>query len=119
MSKSKGQQQDRSALMDLTNDSPIVGLANGGNVETPSAKMRGSKVKNTPGSGEALLRGQVKTLLQKVEEEAMEILDPTPQMQNLFGNGTDGLASVTPSVVLQQQQSVSQVLSSFLTKCIV
>ena len=27
-------------------------------------------MKNTPGSGEALLRGQVKTLLQKVEEEA-------------------------------------------------
>ncbi|KAA8547480.1 hypothetical protein F0562_003656 [Nyssa sinensis] len=71
-----GKQQDRSVLIDITNDSPIVGLAMG-NLETPSSTM--SKKKNinsqskhsmTPGSGEALLRGQVKTLLQKVEEEA-------------------------------------------------
>ncbi|CAN1345697.1 hypothetical protein LINPERPRIM_LOCUS40483, partial [Linum perenne] len=60
------------------NDSPIVGLAMG-LLETPSstaAKKTISKLKNinnnikTPGSGEALLRGQVKTLLQRVEEEA-------------------------------------------------
>lgn len=66
------QQQDRSALIDITNDSPIVGLAMG-SLETPSSaivKQRSNRVKNTPGSGEALLRGQVKTLLQKVEEEA-------------------------------------------------
>ncbi|KAJ6697101.1 hypothetical protein OIU85_003459 [Salix viminalis] len=72
----KQQLQDRSALIDITNDSPIVGLAMG-SLETPSsslAKQKNSRVKNnilnTPGSGEALLRGQVKTLLQKVEEEA-------------------------------------------------
>ncbi|CAN1792308.1 hypothetical protein LINPERHAP1_LOCUS19622 [Linum perenne] len=50
-----------------------------GLLETPSstaAKKTISKLKNinnnikTPGSGEALLRGQVKTLLQRVEEEA-------------------------------------------------
>jgi hypothetical protein len=102
VSKSKGQQQDRCALMDMTNDSPIVGLANGGYLETPSAKQRGSRVKNTPGSGEALLRGQVKTLMQMVEEEALEILAPTSQIQNLSGTAT--------SVV--QQQSISQVLFS-------
>ncbi|PON42672.1 Chalcone-flavanone isomerase family protein [Parasponia andersonii] len=68
----KGKQQDRSVLLDITNDSPIVGLAVGA-LETPLSsivKQRSSRVKNTPGSGEALLRGQVKTLLQKVEEEA-------------------------------------------------
>ena len=68
----KGIQQDRSVLIDITNDSPIVGLA-AGTLETPLSsivKQRSSRVKNTPGSGEALLRGQVKTLLQKVEEEA-------------------------------------------------
>ncbi|KAF2290851.1 hypothetical protein GH714_015812 [Hevea brasiliensis] len=68
------EQQDRSALIDITNDSPIVGLAMG-SLGTPSsaiAKQRSNRVKNnnTPGSGEALLRGQVKSLLQKVEEEA-------------------------------------------------
>lgn len=70
-------QQDRSALFDITNDSPIVGLAMG-ILETPSSAMSKKKVisrgkhkhESTPGSGEALLRGQVKTLLQKVEEEA-------------------------------------------------
>ncbi|KAJ7953121.1 Chalcone-flavanone isomerase family protein [Quillaja saponaria] len=67
-----GKQQDQSALIDITNGSPIVGVATGG-LETPSsaiAKQRGNRPKNTPGSGESLLRGQVKTLLQKVEEEA-------------------------------------------------
>ncbi|GAU30649.1 hypothetical protein TSUD_224050 [Trifolium subterraneum] len=102
VSKSKGQQQDRCALMDMTNDSPIVGVANGGNLETPSAKQRGSRVKNTPGSGEALLRGQVKTLMQMVEEEALEILAPTPQIQNLSGTATS---------VAQQHRSISQVVN--------
>ncbi|KAL2988239.1 hypothetical protein AAZX31_11G075100 [Glycine max] len=104
------QQQDQSALIDITNDSPIAGLANGVILGTPLAKPRRSKMKNTPGSGEALLRGQVKTLLLKVEEEvelskfsleSMELVAPmpvnTPQFQNL-----SGLASVTnPSVVLK------------------
>ncbi|KAK1272758.1 hypothetical protein QJS04_geneDACA009576 [Acorus gramineus] len=61
------------ALVDVTNDSPIVGVALTGSLKTPSsaafAKSRG-RPKNTPSSGEALLRGQVKSLLQKVEEEA-------------------------------------------------
>lgn len=128
-----GKQQDRSALIDITNDSPIVGLATG-NVETPSswaaAKQRGSRVKTkTPGSGEALLRGQVKTLLQKVEEEAeiskflsmevqgrpfphlvnttntpMAVLAPTPVNTPAICNLSD-----QPPLVVEEQCSVSEV----------
>ncbi|XP_021908040.1 uncharacterized protein LOC110822276 [Carica papaya] len=98
------QQQDRSALIDITNDSPIVGLAMG-SLETPSsaiAKLRNSRAKKTPGSGEALLRGQVKTLLQKVEEEAefsKLSLDKTRRFPHLqgFANSPMGLLAPTPS----------------------
>ncbi|XP_013608969.1 PREDICTED: uncharacterized protein LOC106315712 [Brassica oleracea var. oleracea] len=64
--------RDRSALFDITNDSPIVGLA----MQTPSSGVAvgKSRVKSTPGSGEALLRGQVKNLLQKVEEEEAHLI---------------------------------------------
>ncbi|XP_020222818.1 uncharacterized protein LOC109805214 [Cajanus cajan] len=100
-SKSWGKQEDQSALIDITNDSPIVGLANGAIVETPLAMKRGSRVKHTPGSGEALLRGQVKTLLLKVEEEEVELskfsletMPPNkPQILNLYG-----LPSVIPLI---------------------
>ena len=117
-------QQDRSVLVDITNDSPIVGLA-GGNIKTPSSSIVKQMVKNTPGSGEALLRGQVKNLLQKVEEEAVlpkillesrpfiqlvnspsglfaPTLANTPQISNLSGE-----SSLTPQVV--EENSVSQV----------
>ncbi|XP_050871969.1 probable ubiquitin fusion degradation protein C12B10.01c [Lathyrus oleraceus] len=125
----KGQvhQQDRCALIDISNDSPIVGLANG-EIETPLssvAKQRGSRMKKTPGSGEALLRGQVKTLLQKVEEEAeiskltmdtrpfpqfvnspMHLLAPTPantpQIPNI-NNSVTGFTEFSPSSVVQEQ----------------
>lgn len=140
MSKSRqirsGQkQQDRCVLIDITNDSPIVGVASGGNLETPLsssvAKQRTSRVKSTPGSGsgEALLRDQVKTLLQKVEEEAelsklslesrpflqlvtspMALLAPTPvntpQVPNLSGDCDS--ASVTPSPMVEEHL-ISQV----------
>lgn len=69
-SKPKAANQDRSALIDITNDSPIVGLASG-SLETPASSKQSNRWKRTPGSGEALLRGQVKTLLQRVEEEAV------------------------------------------------
>ncbi|XP_028793916.1 acidic leucine-rich nuclear phosphoprotein 32 family member A-like [Neltuma alba] len=121
-----GKQQDRSVLIDITNDSPIVGLA-GGNLKTPSSSIVKQKVKNTPGSGEALLRGQVKTLLQRVEEEAVlskislesrpflqlvnspsGVVAPTPantpQISNLSGE-----ASVTPQAI--EEHSVSQVVN--------
>ncbi|KAL0913772.1 hypothetical protein M5K25_017257 [Dendrobium thyrsiflorum] len=59
---------ERAALQDISNDSPINGVA----IEkTPlSSVMKYGLPKKTPGSGEALLRGQVKILLEKVEEEA-------------------------------------------------
>ncbi|KAK4368133.1 hypothetical protein RND71_011925 [Anisodus tanguticus] len=76
VAKSRQRTGKQSTLIDITNDSPIVGLAMG-NLETPSSEMSKKRKNghgkhlNTPGSGEALLRGQVKTLLQKVEEEAV------------------------------------------------
>ncbi|KAL8494569.1 hypothetical protein ACS0TY_025405 [Phlomoides rotata] len=122
MTKSKkNQQQDRYALIDITNDSPIVGLAMG-SLKTPSSAMSkkrvsGGQFARSPGSGEALLRGQVKTLLQKVEEEAelskitlekrpffnlannspMNLVVPTPANTPQFlSANTDYLPSVTP-----------------------
>ncbi|KAJ4967195.1 hypothetical protein NE237_019044 [Protea cynaroides] len=69
-SRQRNLKNDRSALIDISNDSPIVGLA-GGSLESPlSFFKKKERSKKTPGSGEAKLRGQVKTLLQKVEEEA-------------------------------------------------
>lgn len=49
-----------------------MGLA----IQTPSSGVAvgKSRVKSTPGSGEALLRGQVKNLLQKVEEEEAHLI---------------------------------------------
>lgn len=84
-----------------------MGLA----LQTPPSgfmiKRRSSRIKNTPGSGEALLRGQVKTLLNKVEEETelthsvktlpfthlvtspMRLLAPTPANTPQFPNFSD------------------------------
>ncbi|XP_062010795.1 uncharacterized protein LOC133727194 [Rosa rugosa] len=99
--KQQQQQQDRSALIDITNDSPIVGVA----MQTPSSaimKLRSIRAKTTPGSGEALLRGQVKTLLQQVEEEAeLSKLSfenrPFRHLQGLIGNSPTGLLAPTPA----------------------
>ncbi|KAI9165300.1 hypothetical protein LWI28_011339 [Acer negundo] len=136
-------QQDRSvALIDITNDSPIVGLAMG-SLETPSsgvAKQR--SFRGTPGSGENLLRGQVKTLLQRVEEEAelsklslerrpflhhlqgpvntpLQLLAPTPAntplILNLSGDDVtdnNGLTSMNPSPVTYQQLISQEVVVS-------
>lgn len=142
----KKQQQDRSALIDITNDSPIVGLAMG-NLETPSSAMSKKRTSSqgqfahTPGSGEALLRGQVKTLLQRVEEEAelskitlenrplfnlqglinspINLVAPTPantpQVLNLSANA-DGLPSVTPSPVTEKFLIPQVCLLVFLDK---
>ncbi|KAL7192958.1 hypothetical protein ACSBR2_024716 [Camellia fascicularis] len=144
-----GKQQEKSVLIDITNDSPIVGLAMG-SLKTPSSsstlskkrinnsQAKNNKITGTPGSGEALLRGQVKTLLQKVEEEAelsklslehrsflrlqgfinspAGLLAPTPantpQILSLSGNESfknSCLASVLPSLV-QEQFMISQMV---------
>ncbi|TVU31531.1 hypothetical protein EJB05_23218 [Eragrostis curvula] len=87
---------DRAALHDITNDSPIVGLAAGGlraaADKTPAstaAKAR-PRPRRTPGSGEALLRGQVKALLHKVHEEqgsaaAAGFARPPARIQAILG----------------------------------
>ncbi|XP_071709773.1 uncharacterized protein [Rutidosis leptorrhynchoides] len=63
----KNQVKENKALIDITNGSPIVGLAMG-SLKTPLSTCCKKRI-TAPGSGESLLRGQVKTLLQKVEEE--------------------------------------------------
>ncbi|KAJ8631549.1 hypothetical protein MRB53_024872 [Persea americana] len=135
LSRSKQGKSDRSVLIDITNDSPIIGLA-AGSLETPSslAKNRG-RAKQTPGSGEALLRGQVKALLQMVEEEGellpslsfnqrpllpfqallnspTTLLAPTPTNTPLLSNPLEGgnndikgLMSVMPIAEAQKQDS--------------
>lgn len=76
-----------------------------GSLETPAsaiAKQRSNRVKinYTPGSGEAKLRGQVKTLLQKVEEEAelsKVALENRPFLRiQGFANSPMGLLAPTP-----------------------
>ncbi|XP_065855350.1 uncharacterized protein [Euphorbia lathyris] len=101
-------EQDRCALIDITNDSPIVGVALVSRSETPLSGMMNkqrsnrSKMIMTPGSGEALLRGQVKALLQKVEEEGGEIskisLENRPFLHlQGFVNSPTGLLAPTPA----------------------
>ncbi|OIS98252.1 PREDICTED: uncharacterized protein LOC109233502 [Nicotiana attenuata] len=127
----------QSALIDITNDSPIVGLAMG-NLETPSSEMSKKRTNGqakhctTPGSGEALLRGQVKTLLQKVEEEAviskislhnrpflhlkgivnspMGLLAPTPANTPLMDLSINELPVVTASPV-EDKFAISQIMN--------
>ncbi|URD94420.1 hypothetical protein MUK42_29588 [Musa troglodytarum] len=86
-SRNGGDREARAALLDITNDSPVVGLATGclPVEKTPScsaAKNPGRAGRSTA-SGEEVLRGQVRTLLQKVEEEAEFVGRPTSG-QRLF-----------------------------------
>ncbi|KAM7520090.1 hypothetical protein LguiB_019052 [Lonicera macranthoides] len=113
VSKSRQRIGNQQALTDITNDSPIVGLAMG-NLGTPSSTMTKrrnnfihGKQSSTPGSGEALLRDQVKNLLQKVEEESnspMGILVTSPV--NGRNNGLDfgTLSSI------EEQFKISQIV---------
>ncbi|KAL5700697.1 hypothetical protein ACHQM5_026111 [Ranunculus cassubicifolius] len=65
---------DRSALMDISNDSPIVGLASSSLLGTSSSLVKKrNQSKQTLGSGEALFRGHVKILLQKIVEEVPSV----------------------------------------------
>ncbi|CAA6663215.1 unnamed protein product [Spirodela intermedia] len=70
VTRSQTSLENPAALVDITNSSPIVGLAAGSLKRLPP---------KTPGSGEAILRGQVKTLLQKVEEEEVEVVKPSSE----------------------------------------
>ncbi|MCL7046711.1 hypothetical protein MKW94_029808 [Papaver nudicaule] len=98
---------ERSALTDISNDSPIVGLAMG-SMETPSSFIKKlDQPKKTPGSGEALLRYQVKSLLQKVEEEA-ELSKLT--FEN-HPTTIQGIAANSPSSALVAPANTPQVLN--------
>lgn len=62
------------------------------------------KQSNSPGSGEALLRNQVKNLLQKVEEEAifpMHILGPSPVNETNNGFASNEEHIKISQVILQ------------------
>ncbi|KAJ8550128.1 hypothetical protein K7X08_033835 [Anisodus acutangulus] len=126
----------KSALLDITNGSPIVGLATG-ILETPSSAVSRSTQRRkccTPGSGEALLRGQVKNLLQMVEEEAeisksslgkrpnffhvvnspMSLVAPTPANTPLMDlSANDLLPPVTASPV-EDKFIISQILNKIM-----
>ncbi|GAA0143241.1 hypothetical protein LIER_42759 [Lithospermum erythrorhizon] len=57
---------DKKALVDITNDSPIVGLAKAQFLKTPFSEKSKKKVDcKIMGPGESFLRGQVKSLLEK------------------------------------------------------
>ncbi|KAG8478173.1 hypothetical protein CXB51_027899 [Gossypium anomalum] len=109
--------EERSALIDITNDSPIVGVA----METPSAVVGKGKTNmmtmTTPGSGEALLRGQVKNLLLKVEEEAE--VSKVPLESHPFVHLQSPMALVAPTPANTPQisnLSEDGALGSMLTK---
>ncbi|CAL9117429.1 unnamed protein product [Musa textilis] len=73
---------ERAGLIDVTNDSPVVGLAAGRQLVEKTASSSSSvesrvAASRTPVSGEEVLRGQVRTLLQKVDEDA-EHVDKLP-----------------------------------------
>ncbi|XP_047320282.1 uncharacterized protein LOC124924236 [Impatiens glandulifera] len=73
---SKYSRKDRSVLFDISNDSPVLGLAMGSMKKKSVRKCNHRRFKEirTPGSGEALLRDQVKILLKKVEEDQPQLL---------------------------------------------
>ncbi|XP_078440503.1 chalcone-flavanone isomerase family protein [Wolffia australiana] len=116
-SRSRPENVDRAALVDITNDSPIVGLA-AGSLKTPlptsNVENKGWKGGRTPGSGEAILRGQVKTLLQKVEEEAVLVVDRSVPFLDLIGHlrSPASLLAPTPANTpqIQPEPSLSQKL---------
>ncbi|PWA90035.1 hypothetical protein CTI12_AA105290 [Artemisia annua] len=100
--KGKHQEKEKSALIDITNGSPIVGLAMG-SLKTPGSKkgvMMSKRAVTTPGSGESLLRGQVKTLLQRVEEEGVIpkiSFDHTSLNYKRFVNSPMAILAPTPA----------------------
>ncbi|KAL3376187.1 hypothetical protein AABB24_002900 [Solanum stoloniferum] len=103
----KKEMTKKSALFDITNGSPIVGLATG-ILKTPSSAVSRSTQGRkccTPGSGEALLRGQVKNLLQMVEEEAEISLG---KRTNIFH--VEGLVAPTPANTPLMDLSANELL---------
>ena len=94
--------RSKTVLLDITNDSPIIGLAK----KTPLSSMSKSfsQAKKTPGSGEALLRGQVKSLLQKVEEE-VELVN---KLSEPGASQLDKILIAPPVVVVNGDPEIKQ-----------
>ncbi|KAL9245644.1 hypothetical protein vseg_019269 [Gypsophila vaccaria] len=134
--KSAKKSNKRSSLIDITNGSPIVGLA----TTTKMTKTMTPISSFTPGCGEALLRGQVMNLLHKVDQVAdisnflsfddtfaggrhglkallnspAALLAPTPantpQVLNLNNSEFEALGSVLESPI-EDQLTVSKVVN--------
>lgn len=135
----KKQVTKKSALLDITNGSPIVGLATE-ILETPSSAVSRSTQRKkccTPGSGEALLRGQVKSLLQMVEEEAeiskislgkkpnffhvegfvnypMSLVAPTPANTPLMDLSSNELLPPVTASPVEDKFIISQILNKIM-----
>lgn len=75
--------------------------------KTPLSSMSKSfsQAKKTPGSGEALLRGQVKTLLQKVEEEEAELVN---KLLDPNASQLDKILIAPPVVVVNGDPEIKQ-----------
>lgn len=75
--------------------------------KTPLSSMSKSfsQAKKTPGSGEALLRGQVKTLLQKVEEEEAELVN---KLSEPIASQLDKILIAPPVVVVNGDPEIKQ-----------
>ncbi|KAK8944664.1 hypothetical protein KSP39_PZI008607 [Platanthera zijinensis] len=95
-SRSSGN-NDRAVFQDITNDSPINGVARE-NSPFSSAAKNGALPKKTPGSGEALLRGQVKILLEKVEEGAEAINKLSNRQSSPFFPGLE-ILPISPGLL--------------------
>ncbi|KAJ8478226.1 hypothetical protein OPV22_021953 [Ensete ventricosum] len=98
--------EEGAGLVDVTNDSPVVGLAAGRLLveKTASSSAVESQVRasRTAVSGEEVLRGQVRTLLQKVEEDAelvnkLLVGNPTPLFSSLLGLARSPMQLLAPT----------------------
>ncbi|RWW00435.1 hypothetical protein BHE74_00005037 [Ensete ventricosum] len=98
--------EEGAGLVDVTNDSPVVGLAAGRLLveKTASSSAVESQVRasRTALSGEEVLRGQVRTLLQKVEEDAelvnkLLVGNPTPLFSSLLSLAKSPMQLLAPT----------------------
>lgn len=137
----------RRPLLDLTNDSPISGLAldRDDEPETPTPNTVRRYLPDcmqTPGTGESLLRHQVRSLLQRVEAETLKplsnlrslchpngytpspsrLLAPTPLntpdsavLPNPFGTGNNGLLSNESDQTIESRKESSVNSSNEIT----
>ncbi|KAJ3678725.1 hypothetical protein LUZ60_002528 [Juncus effusus] len=121
LKKNKMQEEaKRLPLLDISNDSPIIGLKTEKTPINNSSKKESNTDKRDPQPGQKLLRNQAKTLLQTFEEEKDEIIDTkniishevvsTPSEEENQSN----LALVFDSSAEESEISCESINSSFL-----